>query len=240
MLVAQSSLTLQPHGLQPIRLLYPLDSPGKSTVVGCHFLLQGIFRTQGLNPGLLHCGQIFIVWTTQEATLIGNDKRILKVGKVEGRLAGILKSWENNVLSSLSFFIFHIPWTEHQRGTPCGITNRLRQNKQTKNPKSILLSLAKVQEKENTTETNKKFQPPLYNPGFLQTVQSTGCSKALDAPGSWFKLRYRQVPRSTAAAAAASLVSLASARWHTETRTHQLLPHSQRLPSSRVSKQNNN
>ena len=172
--------------------------------------------------------------------LIGNDKRILKVGKVEGRLAGILKSWENNVLSSLSFFIFHIPWTEHQRGTPCGITNRLRQNKQMKNPKSILLSLAKVQEKENRTETNKKFQPPLYNPGFLQTVQSTGCSKALDAPGSWFKLRYRQVLRSTAAAAAASLVSLASARWHMETRTHQLLPHSQRLPSSRVSKQNNN
>jgi len=23
--------------------------------VGCHFLLQGIFPTQGLNPGLLHC-----------------------------------------------------------------------------------------------------------------------------------------------------------------------------------------
>ena len=30
------------------------DSPGKSTGVGCHFLLQGIFPTQGLNPGLLH------------------------------------------------------------------------------------------------------------------------------------------------------------------------------------------
>ena len=25
---------------------------------GCHFLLQGIFPTQGSNPGLLHCGQI--------------------------------------------------------------------------------------------------------------------------------------------------------------------------------------
>ena len=31
--------------------------PGKSTGVGCHFLLQGIFPTQGLNPGLLHCRQ---------------------------------------------------------------------------------------------------------------------------------------------------------------------------------------
>ena len=30
------------------------DSPGKSTGVGCHFLLQGIFPTQGLNLCLLH------------------------------------------------------------------------------------------------------------------------------------------------------------------------------------------
>ena len=30
-------------------------SPGKNTGVGCHDLLQGIFPTQGLNPGLLHC-----------------------------------------------------------------------------------------------------------------------------------------------------------------------------------------
>ena len=33
-------------------------SPGKNTRVGCHFLLQGIFPTQGLNPGLPHCRQI--------------------------------------------------------------------------------------------------------------------------------------------------------------------------------------
>ena len=31
----------------------------KSTGVGCHFLLQGIFPTQGLNPGPLHCRQTF-------------------------------------------------------------------------------------------------------------------------------------------------------------------------------------
>ena len=30
------------------------DSPGKNTGVGCHALLQGIFLTQGLNPGLPH------------------------------------------------------------------------------------------------------------------------------------------------------------------------------------------
>ena len=34
--------------------LCPWDSPGKNTGVGCHFLLQGIFLIQGLNPRLLH------------------------------------------------------------------------------------------------------------------------------------------------------------------------------------------
>ena len=34
------------------------NSPGKNTGVGCHALLQGIFPTQGLNPGLLHCRRI--------------------------------------------------------------------------------------------------------------------------------------------------------------------------------------
>ena len=29
------------------------DSPGKNTGVGCHALLQGVFPTQGSNPGLL-------------------------------------------------------------------------------------------------------------------------------------------------------------------------------------------
>ena len=32
--------SVQPHGLQPTRLLHPWDSPGKNTRVGCHFLLQ--------------------------------------------------------------------------------------------------------------------------------------------------------------------------------------------------------
>ena len=33
-------------------------SPGKNTGVGCPALFQGIFPTQGSNPGLLHCRQI--------------------------------------------------------------------------------------------------------------------------------------------------------------------------------------
>ena len=53
-LVAELCPTLlRPHGWEPARLLCPWDFPGKSTGVGCHFLLEGIFPTQGLNPRLL-------------------------------------------------------------------------------------------------------------------------------------------------------------------------------------------
>ena len=45
--------SLQPYGLEPARLLYPWDSPGKNTEVGCHALLQGIFLTQGLSSCLM-------------------------------------------------------------------------------------------------------------------------------------------------------------------------------------------
>ena len=44
----------RPRGLKLARLLCPWDFPGKNTGVVCHFLLQGIFLTQGSNPSLLH------------------------------------------------------------------------------------------------------------------------------------------------------------------------------------------
>ena len=34
------------------------DSPGKNSGAGSHALFQGIFPTQGLNPGFLHCRKI--------------------------------------------------------------------------------------------------------------------------------------------------------------------------------------
>ena len=43
----------QPHGLYS-----PWNFPGQNTGVGSHSFLQGIFSTQGSNPGLLHCSQI--------------------------------------------------------------------------------------------------------------------------------------------------------------------------------------
>ena len=47
------SESLQLHGLYS-----PWNSPGQNTGVGSVSLLQGIFPTQGLNPGLPHGRQI--------------------------------------------------------------------------------------------------------------------------------------------------------------------------------------
>ena len=60
------------HGLQPIRLLCPWDFPGKNTGVGCCFLLQGIFLTQGSNPCLLH-------WQTGSLPLSHQGTPIVKL-----------------------------------------------------------------------------------------------------------------------------------------------------------------
>ena len=49
-----TSNSLWPYGPWPPRLLWPWDHPGKNTVVGCYFLLQGILPTQGSNLHLLH------------------------------------------------------------------------------------------------------------------------------------------------------------------------------------------
>ena len=63
--VAQSCPTVRFHGLKPTRLLHPWNFPGKSSGVGCHFLLQENFPTQGLNPGLLHCRQMLYHLSTR-------------------------------------------------------------------------------------------------------------------------------------------------------------------------------
>ena len=60
----------QPHGLWPAKLLSPWDFPGKHTVVDCHFLLQGIFLTQGLNPDLHIASSLLIASATIIFTIV--------------------------------------------------------------------------------------------------------------------------------------------------------------------------
>ena len=55
------------------------NSLGKNNGVDCHALLQGIFPTQGSNPGLLHCRQMLYCLSYQESPMLieGTGKYLL-------------------------------------------------------------------------------------------------------------------------------------------------------------------
>ena len=93
-LVTKSCPTLlQPLGLYPTRLLHPQDSPGKDTRVSCQTLLQGIFPTQGSNPGLLcplHCRWILYHWATRK-----KHKTMMRGYFIPVRIVIIKKSTNN-------------------------------------------------------------------------------------------------------------------------------------------------
>ena len=68
---------LWPRGLQPAKLLCLWDSPGMNTGMDCHFLLQGISLTQGLNLDLL-CRKQILYHSATWAALQTNGKKHLK------------------------------------------------------------------------------------------------------------------------------------------------------------------
>ena len=63
------SNSLRHHGLYS-----PWNSPSQNTGVGSLSLIQGIFPTQGLNPGLPHCRQILY-----QLKHTGNPRRVKKL-----------------------------------------------------------------------------------------------------------------------------------------------------------------
>ena len=88
--------SLRPH--EPSRLLRPWNFLGKNNGVGSHSILQGMFPTQGLNLGLLHCRQVFYYLSHQ-----GNQGNPLKPG-IHLILDRILSSFalEENILTMYS------------------------------------------------------------------------------------------------------------------------------------------
>ena len=65
-----------PWTIQPARFLCPWNSLRKNTGVGSRSLLQGIFPTEGSNPGLLHCRQILYCLSHQGShSLITFDEK---------------------------------------------------------------------------------------------------------------------------------------------------------------------
>ena len=89
--------------LLPIRLLCPWDFSGKNTGVGCHFLLQGDFLTQGLNPHLLLDRSVLYLWATREAP--ESRFRSVQFSSVAQSSQGLEKV-KSRLLNSQSCFLF--------------------------------------------------------------------------------------------------------------------------------------
>ena len=90
------------------------DSPGKNTGVGCLALLQGIFPSQGLNPGLPHCRQIFYHLSHQ-----GSPKSSLGNPNVKPRLRIIaLEALPQPHLLPCYASILSLTWGNHTSSTP--------------------------------------------------------------------------------------------------------------------------
>ena len=79
--------SLRPHGLYS-----PWNSPGRNTAVGSLFLLQGIFPTQGSNPGVPHCRQILyqLNYKGSPRTLVGSPCLLQGIFPNQGSNPGLL------------------------------------------------------------------------------------------------------------------------------------------------------
>ena len=81
---------------------------GKNTGVGCHFLLQGIFLTQGSNPGLLHCRQILYHLSHQGRPRHSRTrvKTSQHLWRVSGELGTVLPTLFHNPAQEVLFVFF--------------------------------------------------------------------------------------------------------------------------------------
>ena len=107
--------------------IHPQNSPSKNTGVGCHSLLQGIFLTQGLNLGLLHCRQILYCLSCQDNSnyYINRQISICLFHLLENcSLSKIIQ-----VFYSRTFFIFlfrcHVKWQRPKRINMCICVNHV-------------------------------------------------------------------------------------------------------------------
>ena len=93
------------NSLRPNGLYSPWNSPGQNTAVGSLSLLQGIFPTQGLNPGLPHCRQILYQLSHKESI---NLKKFFKEIMLD--LQYLNMGVSTSILNELcGFFILKLP-----------------------------------------------------------------------------------------------------------------------------------
>ena len=116
------------------------DSPGKNTGVDCHALLQGIFPTQGWNPGLLHCRRILYCLSHQ--------------GTVDTLLIIHLRN------ETIAGFLIHLPTVKHN-----GFINLIMDSKESQEKNGhILFSCSRISPKLSETMSLKFFIPPILHP----------------------------------------------------------------------------
>ena len=74
------------------------SSPGKNTGVGCHALLQGIFATQGSNPGVPHCRWILYRLSHQGSGLVEKytSQSLNPTPDMPGELTDILQNYHGD------------------------------------------------------------------------------------------------------------------------------------------------
>ena len=111
--------------MQPTRLLCPWNSPGKNTGVGCHSLLQGIFPTQGLNLGFLHCtwvshiaGRFFTTWEAPFQPCFRIKIRVLTLKKgycLDVPFFPYLSFLPNTQMDDLAVFLFSLSFLSFQK-----------------------------------------------------------------------------------------------------------------------------
>ena len=89
-LVAQSCPTLcDPMDSSPPGC--PWSSPGKNTGVGCHFLLQGIFVTQGSNQCLPQCRNFYLGYLRRNQNSIHVTSCFIPIWKASFRILSFNK-----------------------------------------------------------------------------------------------------------------------------------------------------
>ena len=99
---------MQPHGLWPARLLSLWNSLGKNAGVGYHALLQGIFPTQGSNPGLLHCRWI-LYWLGHQGSpcqlYLKKNSDLKQMYYIKLHIRSLMSHWAKiKVLARLRYF----------------------------------------------------------------------------------------------------------------------------------------
>ena len=67
--IKSESRSVMSDSLLPCGLYSPWNSLGQNTGAGSLSLLQGIFPTQGSNPGFPHCRRFFTKWAIREAQI---------------------------------------------------------------------------------------------------------------------------------------------------------------------------